>query len=599
MFFPDPDVMVQQGIQTENDTPTVQLSIHSGQHFAAPVTFPAMAKPLVFELHGEIPAGLSISRRGGILTWQPDASQAGSHSITITISMDDTTVRNLVVDLLVSADEALPNGIYVWPTGGSDGNEGTAREPYATVAHAVAAAQPGDTVYIRGGVYLTKETIVANGTAADPVLVTRLPGERVCLRGEGRGTTIFSLPPGSVGVTFRGLELDGDAHNDHWKVLNESWWRVNESVRGAWNGFHIDGTHVVIENCVIHDFNQKGVNIRQGRYVTVRYSIIYNIAHASLSGGAGIHRQWMIDLPNGDDEDDPSFFRYDFYGNLLFNIEQRIYSFIPWKGYCHMILDEGKTIEFDVCRDTHMKARVAQNLLLYGGVTHLRLKPNANMQIHNNAVFAEPNKTDPTADGTTAKAESSTGSACVNHACNYGGLLINVTFFNNLAHTGDGSWAYNLNGQFDDDDYPARVCHNYYGGGGQSKGVPQSQEIRSVFQAPLTNNFRADASLPFADSLGVDSSVLGHLFAMALEYNVTVAPGGWRHDHCRNVRTIIQSAPAEHLDGPTVGFATRPPSKVGETAFIFQVKSQFYRDLCKCRTIELIPPHGYFESCEA
>jgi len=596
--FPDADAMQQEGIRADSSGPTVQLSTPSGQHFAAPVVVAGLAGPHVFELHGAIPAGLSISQRGGILTWQPDASQAGSHSIAIIVSVNGTIARNLDVELVVSVAGSLPSGIYVWPTGGSDGSEGTAGEPYGTVAHAVAAAQPGDTVYIRGGSYLAKETIVANATAANPVLVTRLPGERVCLRGEGRGTTVFYVPPESTGVTFRGLELDGDAHNNHWTVLSESWWRVNYTIRGAWNGFRVEGTHIVIENCIIHDFLQKGVNIRHGRYVTVRYNIIYNIAHASLSGGAGIHRQWMIDLPDGDDADDPRYFRYDLYGNLLFNVEQRIYSFIPWKGYCHMILDEGKTIEFDPCRDTRMRARVAHNLLLYGGVTHLRLKPTANLQIQNNAVFAEPRKTNPTADGTTAKGESPTGDRCVNHACNYGGPLINLTFFNNLAHTENGSWAYNLVGQFNDGDYPARVGHNYYSGGGGSKGVPQSREVSSVFQAPLANNFRAESSLPYTDSLGVDPSVLEHLFAMAWEYNVTVAPAGWTHDHCRNVQTIICSAPQAHVNEPTIGAASRPPSKVGERAFIFQVTSEHYQKFCQCTTIEVIPPHGYFETCE-
>ena len=76
---------------------------------------------------------------------------------------------------------------------------------------------------------------------------------------------------------------------------------------------------------MIHDFRQKGVNVYEGRYVTVRHNVVYNIAHHSISGGHGIMRQWERNFGD-DDPDDLSYHRWDFYGNLMFAVEQRIYS---------------------------------------------------------------------------------------------------------------------------------------------------------------------------------------------------------------------------------------------------------------------------------
>eukprot|EP00971_Amphidinium_carterae_P304402 6049371-Amphidinium_carterae.1 len=63
----------------------------------------------------------------------------------------------------------------------------------------------------------------------------------------------------TVGVTFQGLELYGAAetNNDHWDVLRTSWWRVQDNRIGGKTGFNVDGYHVVIEDCIIHDLMQK------------------------------------------------------------------------------------------------------------------------------------------------------------------------------------------------------------------------------------------------------------------------------------------------------------------------------------------------------
>ncbi|NMC21523.1 MAG: carbohydrate-binding protein [Thermogutta sp.] len=85
-----------------------------------------------------------------------------------------------VAALTVSAATAAD--FYVSPSG-SDDHPGTQEKPFATLQAAVNRLQPGDTLWIRGGVY--RETVVfpAGGTAEKPVTVKACRGERVVISG--------------------------------------------------------------------------------------------------------------------------------------------------------------------------------------------------------------------------------------------------------------------------------------------------------------------------------------------------------------------------------------------------------------------------------
>ena len=311
---------------------------YSGTAFAMTIeAVSSEAGKLNFYIPPHVEAGLHVNNRTGAVTWQPDRHQAGSHSIPVEVTLWNRGIapRVWTLDILVFARQANPPGLYVWPEGGSDiQNDGTSALPYASVAHAARLALPGDTIYIRGGRHHISEndpdkmptTIVAQGAPDNHVVITRLPGERVAITCVNHG---FYIPRGSQGITIRGLEMDGETDvNDHWQILATSWWigpDWERHIHGCRKGVQVDGAHVVVEDNVIHDFRQKGVNVFEGRYVTVRHNVVYNIAHHSISGGHGIMRQWERNFGD-EDPDDPGYYRWDFYGNLVFAVEQRIYS---------------------------------------------------------------------------------------------------------------------------------------------------------------------------------------------------------------------------------------------------------------------------------
>lgn len=81
---------------------------------------------------------------------------------------------------------ALGNGrhFYVRPEG-DDNMDGSAGAPFRTIARAAAAVEPGDTVWIAGGVY--RESVQLKGGRADAwVSYRNLPGEQPVLDGEAR-----------------------------------------------------------------------------------------------------------------------------------------------------------------------------------------------------------------------------------------------------------------------------------------------------------------------------------------------------------------------------------------------------------------------------
>ena len=73
---------------------------------------------------------------------------------------------------------------YVSPTG-SNNNSGQLESPFASLQYAHDIAKPGDTIYMRGGVYkLTSGVqLTKDGTSSNPITVTNYKNEVPILDG--------------------------------------------------------------------------------------------------------------------------------------------------------------------------------------------------------------------------------------------------------------------------------------------------------------------------------------------------------------------------------------------------------------------------------
>ncbi|MGE8380246.1 MAG: DUF1565 domain-containing protein, partial [Sphingobacterium sp.] len=84
----------------------------------------------------------------------------------------------------IPADSALKKSKYVSVTG-NDLNKGTASKPFRTIARALDAISPGDTIFVRKGVYHEKLLIAKSGSLAKPITIKPYPNEAVAIDGEG------------------------------------------------------------------------------------------------------------------------------------------------------------------------------------------------------------------------------------------------------------------------------------------------------------------------------------------------------------------------------------------------------------------------------
>src|SRR5438552_2085039 len=68
---------------------------------------------------------------------------------------------------------------YYVATNGIDTNPGTISQPFATLQKAANLANPGDTIYMRGGTYTlaAQITISRNGSSGNYINVVNYPGE--------------------------------------------------------------------------------------------------------------------------------------------------------------------------------------------------------------------------------------------------------------------------------------------------------------------------------------------------------------------------------------------------------------------------------------
>lgn len=72
---------------------------------------------------------------------------------------------------------------FVDPMKGADSNAGTQAQPWRTAAHGVGRLQPGETLYLRGGVYFESLIVSLGGTKEKPITIRAYPGELAILDG--------------------------------------------------------------------------------------------------------------------------------------------------------------------------------------------------------------------------------------------------------------------------------------------------------------------------------------------------------------------------------------------------------------------------------
>ncbi len=155
--------------------------------------------------------------------------------------------------------------IYIAPDG-LDTNPGTITQPLKTIPAAVTMAQPGDTIFMRGGVYTLSSTITIskNGNAQSRHYLFAYQDERPVLD--------FRTQP--FGSSQRGINLYG------------SYWHVKGiDIYGAGdNGMFVRGSFNIIEYCAFYENRDTGLQIGNGATYT---SVINCDSYYNVDPGQG------------------------------------------------------------------------------------------------------------------------------------------------------------------------------------------------------------------------------------------------------------------------------------------------------------------------
>ena len=181
----------------------------------------------------------------------------------------------LLLCVLVSFHAVAAN--YFVATDGSDVNAGTTtNSPFATLGKAANLANPGDSIYVRGGNYnfMSQVSTPRSGTPGQPIRVCAFPGERPVLDFAGE-------PVGSAGL-----------------ALSKNWWEVYglEIAHASHNGIKVTGSSNVVERCAVHESGDTGIHIANGGWNLVLNCDSFHNYDAPTHGqnADGFSAKWII-----------------------------------------------------------------------------------------------------------------------------------------------------------------------------------------------------------------------------------------------------------------------------------------------------------------
>ncbi len=120
--------------------------------------------------------------------------------------------------------------IYYVSTSGDDNNDGSYSHPFKTLQMALNFVEPGDKIYLRGGVYDIENYIEVSGTRSNPITIMSYPGE--------------------------------------WAIFDGSNHPISESVK-----FRVTGSYLIFKNFTVRNGPSEGVLLTDG----ASHNILYNI----------------------------------------------------------------------------------------------------------------------------------------------------------------------------------------------------------------------------------------------------------------------------------------------------------------------------------
>jgi hypothetical protein len=159
-----------------------------------------------------------------------------ARSVTATFTQYNTylpLIRNYIAPVTVAPVYVAPNGL--------DTNPGTITQPFKTLNKAIAQTTPGQTIFLRGGVYSHTDTITLSQSANNVNMYK-----------------IWAYAAEKPALDFAGAPFGARGFN----ITGNFWHLKGLEIRYAPdNAIKIEGSYNIVENCVLHHNQDTGLQI--------------------------------------------------------------------------------------------------------------------------------------------------------------------------------------------------------------------------------------------------------------------------------------------------------------------------------------------------
>ena len=162
----------------------------------------------------------------------------------------------LLVLLLLSVSLYSQKTYYV-ATNGSDKNAVTSLiTPFATLAKAIKTVSPGDTIFLRSGIYTMSSTvnITKSGTASKHITLSAYKPDLTTAFNNNRPVLNYSVAFAKASSSERGVQLDADYWNVYGIIIDYA----------GDNGMNVAGHYCTINFCVFSHNRDAGLQLSGG-----------------------------------------------------------------------------------------------------------------------------------------------------------------------------------------------------------------------------------------------------------------------------------------------------------------------------------------------
>lgn len=174
-------------------------------------------------------------------------------------------------------------------TGGDDWGDGSVGDPFRTIRRALDAAQPGDIITLRNGVYEGGINI-----DVDQLTIRSMPGEWAVIESsleqytDGRANSVLRYSFDVEGGLLQNVEITGGYY---YGVMFWNWWD-SDFDEGS---IHVGASGITLDGVKVHDTGVDAIKITPGANdITIINSEVYNSGRRTTSSADG------IDNNNGD-----------------------------------------------------------------------------------------------------------------------------------------------------------------------------------------------------------------------------------------------------------------------------------------------------------